>query len=242
MAMTRTYWFLAEWRWYELLGLAAPLAILAVRAWTQACIAKSRCGAASSSCAGADGGRGGRYCVVDCPAVCARGSGDASRGADAAAARIPDCLPGDGAGAGGEVGRAGIAAKRVALGAAMLLLGGVMLAVARARSPIRTTWSCRGTSARNRGCRRFCGSAGIRQRTRCLRWMRTTSTPESEDAQCFRAIAERSALPDYSKDGGEASIAPELTAEWTIGQAARRGIGSLETDAERMAALRPSGQ
>ena len=45
-----------------------------------------------------------------------------------------------------------------------------------------------------------------------------------EDAQSFRAIAERSALPDYSKDGGEASIAPDLTAAWSIGQAAQRGL------------------
>ena len=30
VALTRTYWFLSEWRWYELVGLAAPLAILSV--------------------------------------------------------------------------------------------------------------------------------------------------------------------------------------------------------------------
>jgi len=28
VAMTRHYWFLSEWRWYELIGIAAPLAIL----------------------------------------------------------------------------------------------------------------------------------------------------------------------------------------------------------------------
>jgi hypothetical protein len=58
-----------------------------------------------------------------------------------------------------------------------------------------------------------------------------------EDAQCFRAIAERSALADYSKDGGEASIAPDLTAAWKQGQAAQQRL-SQETDAERLAALR----
>src|SRR6185503_18678817 len=36
-----------------------------------------------------------------------------------------------------------------------------------------------------------------------------------EDSQNFRAIAERSLLPDYSKDGGVAAIAPELAAEWS---------------------------
>jgi hypothetical protein len=63
---------------------------------------------------------------------------------------------------------------------------------------------------------------------------------EGEDAQCFRAIAERSALADYSKDGGEASIAPDLTAEWVREQAAQQGLSPV-SDAERMARLRPLG-
>ncbi len=33
VAMTRYYWFLSQWRWYELVGLAAPLTILAVIAF-----------------------------------------------------------------------------------------------------------------------------------------------------------------------------------------------------------------
>ena len=61
-----------------------------------------------------------------------------------------------------------------------------------------------------------------------------------EDAQTFRAIAERSALADYSKDGGEASITPDLTSAWLIGQAAQTGL-NIATDAARIAALRPLG-
>ena len=61
-----------------------------------------------------------------------------------------------------------------------------------------------------------------------------------EDAQSFRAIAERSVLPDYSKDGGETSITPDLTAEWMTGQAAQAAL-ETKTDAERSAALRPLG-
>ena len=33
VALTRSYWFPAAWSWYELAGLAAPLAILAIFAW-----------------------------------------------------------------------------------------------------------------------------------------------------------------------------------------------------------------
>jgi hypothetical protein len=42
-----------------------------------------------------------------------------------------------------------------------------------------------------------------------------------EDAQTFRAIAERSALPDFSKDGGEASITPALAPQWQQGYKAQ---------------------
>ena len=46
-------------------------------------------------------------------------------------------------------------------------------------------------------------------------------TSPGEDAQSFRAIAERSAMPDYSKDGGEASIMPGLTSAWMSGVVAQ---------------------
>jgi hypothetical protein len=42
-------------------------------------------------------------------------------------------------------------------------------------------------------------------------------TTPGEDAQTFRAIAQRSMLPDFSKDGGEAAITPRLADEWDAG-------------------------
>ena len=63
-------------------------------------------------------------------------------------------------------------------------------------------------------------------------------TRDGEDAQPFRAIAERSALADYSKDGGEASITPPLTERWVQGQAAQTDLDRL-TDAERTSRLQP---
>jgi hypothetical protein len=86
-----------------------------------------------------------------------------------------------------------------------------------------------------------------------FRWIRTNTpvdavfaldadyiTRPGEDAQGFRAIAERSVLPDYSKDGGEAAITPALTAAWTSGQNAQSRL-SERSDAERMAVLLPEG-
>jgi len=63
---------------------------------------------------------------------------------------------------------------------------------------------------------------------------------EGEDAQTFRATSLRSALPDYSKDGGEASITPALAPVWQPAAAAQYDL-SDESDALRDAHLQPFG-
>jgi hypothetical protein len=63
---------------------------------------------------------------------------------------------------------------------------------------------------------------------------------QGEDAQGFRAIAERSVLPDFSKDGGVVTNKPELATAWLRGQMAQAQL-SAESDARRIAALRPLG-
>ena len=65
-------------------------------------------------------------------------------------------------------------------------------------------------------------------------------TEPGEDAQGFRAIAERSALADFSKDGGEAAITPELAPEWVREQDALAELDSA-TDGARVQRLRPFG-
>jgi hypothetical protein len=65
-------------------------------------------------------------------------------------------------------------------------------------------------------------------------------TKPGEDAQGFRAIAERSVLPDYSKDGGVVTNEPELATAWMQGQVAQAELNS-ESDAQRFAALKPLG-
>jgi hypothetical protein len=63
-------------------------------------------------------------------------------------------------------------------------------------------------------------------------------TLHGEDAQTFRAISLRSALPDYSKDGGEAADTPALADRWAAGVAAQSNL-SHESDALRLAHLLP---
>lgn len=54
-------------------------------------------------------------------------------------------------------------------------------------------------------------------------------TIPGEDAQTFRAIAQRSALPDFSKDGGEAAITPHLADAWAAGFTAQLHLGDEST-------------
>jgi hypothetical protein len=61
---------------------------------------------------------------------------------------------------------------------------------------------------------------------------------DGEDAQTFRATSLRSSLPDYSKDGGEASITPSLANQWQQAATAQKDL-SLQPDAIRDANLRP---
>ena len=49
-------------------------------------------------------------------------------------------------------------------------------------------------------------------------------TAPGDDAHTFRAIAQRSALADFSKDGGEAAITPRLADEWVAGFSAQLSL------------------
>jgi hypothetical protein len=61
-----------------------------------------------------------------------------------------------------------------------------------------------------------------------------------EDAQGFRAIAERSAVPDYFKDGGIASNFPQAAGLWLQGSQATAHLNQA-TDAQRLKRLAPLG-
>ncbi len=59
-----------------------------------------------------------------------------------------------------------------------------------------------------------------------------------EDAQGFRAIAERASLADASKDGGAAAVFPQLAERWMAEQTATTGLNTI-SDAERLRRLEP---
>jgi hypothetical protein len=61
-----------------------------------------------------------------------------------------------------------------------------------------------------------------------------------EDAQGFRATAERSVVADWFKDGGIASSFPEAAALWWQGSTATAGLNQA-SDQQRLARLQPLG-
>ncbi len=65
-------------------------------------------------------------------------------------------------------------------------------------------------------------------------------TAPGEDAQGFRAEAERSSLADYSKDGGASAIFPQLAPAWMAQHTADTGLSAM-SDSQRIAHLAPFG-
>jgi hypothetical protein len=239
VALTRRYWFPSQWHWYELIGLVAPLVILSYVAMTRrregdsARIALARMAVVAGSAAMIVATLFARIGVtthlvarlqplrvfqtIYIVMILAVGAAFAERVLQRRAIRWVTAF--------------------AALAAVMLFAERETFpASAHIELPTELRWS----TPKNAWVRAF---VWIRQNTpkdALLALDADYITKPGEDAQCFRAVAERSALPDYSKDGGEASITPALTDAWIAGQTAQTGL-STETDAQRIAALKPLG-
>jgi hypothetical protein len=243
IAATRTYWFPAEWRWYELAGLAAPLAILAIAGWnsTRNAIPRPRAETPLRSLARTAFAAGTTAFIV--ALLFARAGAATHRVARIQPLRefqivyLVMVLA-----LGAKLGESILRRSAWRWCAAMLLLAAPMLAAARATFPNSPHLELPQSANRNPWLQAF---LWIRDNTPTNALFALDAdyiNAPGEDAHCFRAIAERSALPDYSKDGGEASIAPELTAAWVAGQAAQSNLSApATTDPQRLAALTPLG-
>ena len=228
VVITRYYWFLARWQWYEWLGLAGPMIVLALLGRRQ-----QRRGLAQAMLVL------GAIAVVVAVLFAREGMGTHI------VARLQPLrcfqiiylvmillL-------GGWLGEHWLKRHAWRWGLLMLTMGGVMLLVQRDIYGHSAHIEWPGTSPRNGWERAFLWVRANTPRDALFAMDAHYITQgKGEDAQCFRAMAERSALPDYSKDGGEASITPALTKAWVRGQAAQTGLAEM-SDAQRAAHLRP---
>lgn len=238
VAQTRTYWFLDSWHWYELFGLLAPLLILETLSAPVLRRSPRSRGNAPSALAHMAVVAGATGFVI--AGMFAGGSADSLMVAMLQPLRVFLCI---------------YVLMILAIGA---MLGERILG----RHSMRwvTMFAVLGTAMAFVQLKTFPNSAHIElpwsapanQWEQGFVWIRNNTPEDSlfaldanyiadrgEDAQNFRAIAERSALPDYAKDGGVASIAPDLTNEWIAGEEFQIGLDRA-TDAERSAQLHGS--
>jgi len=235
VAMTRYYWFPGSWHWYEQFGLAAPLIILAIVGSTrrasgnEAKVVLARMAAVCGAVA------------VAVTALFARATLHAHLVARLQPLRIFQTvyvvmiLA-----VGAALGEWVLRRKPVRWITAFSLLAGVMLFAQRQTFPDSAHLELPWRASQNQWEKAFVWISRNTPKDALFAMDAHYITSPGEDAQSFRAIAERSALPDYSKDGGKASIAPQLTAAWVAGETAQIDL-NMKSDAERIAALRPLG-
>ena len=230
-AMTRTYWFPLQWQWYEWFGLLAPIALLF----------------ALGHAAQSSGGRTLSQMAITLGTISLVVALVFSRTelATHLVARLQPLrsfqivyevmillL-------GAWLAEHWLGKKAWRWGLLMIMLGGIMFGAQRSTYPASAHVEWPGMATKNQWAQAF-------------RWIREHTpkdalfaldahyiTREGEDAQSFRGIAERSVLADYSKDGGETSIAPSLAEAWAEGQTAQTRLDE-ESDSERIAALKPA--
>lgn len=231
-AQTRPYWFLSNWQWFEMAGLAAPLLVLDVLKWRRRNYPASSVHALTRMAIAAGA------CSITIAALFARIDSHSYIVARLQPLRIYQTIYVVMILAVGAFVAEQVLRRRPWRWAvACLLLGGIMFLVQLLTFPnsrhVESPW----TAPHNPWEQAFV-------------WIRTHTAPNAvfaldaryitapgEDAQNFKAIAQRSALPDYSKDGGVASIAPDLTSEWTAAVAAETKLND-ESDSDRLKNLR----
>jgi hypothetical protein len=242
VVLTRDYWFLSQWHWYELIGLIAPLVILSVVA-----MGRRREG---------DAARVGlaRMAVVAGVTATVVATLFARIGiATHLVARMQPL----------RIFQVVYVVMTLVLGATLAervlrrrpmrwvlvfsVLAAVMVMAERRTFPaskhLELPYALSGDELGDRGNpyqRAFAWIGRNTPRDAVFALDAQYITKPGEDAQSFRAIAERSALPDFSKDGGVVTLKPELAAEWLQGQVAQAEL-STEPDARRIALLRALG-
>jgi hypothetical protein len=231
-AMTRYYWFPLRWQWYEQIGLLAPLLVLFALGRSES-NAKWRLLARSAIVLGtislavalifARAGLATHLVARLQPLRCFQ-----------MVYEVMILL------LGAWVGQRWLKQSVMRWCLMLTILGGVMFFAQRSTYPASAHFELPWVTPKNPWSRAFLWIRDHSAKDTVFALDAHYITREGEDAQGFRGIAERSMLPDYSKDGGEASITPELSAAWAAGQAAQTRLDQ-ESDEVRTAKLQPLG-
>ena len=230
--LTRTYWFPLQWQWYELFGLVAPIALIVAlgqasegRRWRLLAKTAVTLGILSVivalffSRAGLSTHPVARLQPLRCFQIIYE---------------VMILL------LGAWLGDRWLKRKLWRWGLMLTILGGIMFAAQRSTYPASAHFEWPGVVPKNQWSQAFLWIRDNTPKDALFALDANYISRDSEDAQSFRGIAERSVLPDYSKDGGETSIAPTLADAWTDGQIAQTGLDT-DSEAARKAKLQPLG-
>jgi hypothetical protein len=227
-ALSRSYFFLSTWRWYEYPGLLLPLLLLGIGGAQPRVPSPARALAISATA------MGGCALLVSLCFVHRSGSLLLAR------LQVLRCFQ--------LVYIAGVLLaggwlaqqRRRTMAAVGLLLAGALFAGQRLTYPESNHVEWPGQTPRN----------GWEQ---AFFWIRCNTPKEAifaldndyiesrgEDAQGFRASTERSAVADWFKDGGIASNFPQAAIPWWEGANATAQLNTI-SDEQRLARLKPLG-
>jgi len=232
--MTRRYWFLSCWRWYEWAGLIAPLTILAAAAYKRTSENGTRVAFARSAI----------FCSLTAVAVSLL-FGRIEQANHVVAwlqplrtlqiAYVVMIL-----GLGAMLGERVLKKNALSWIAVFASLGGIMLFAERQTFPASTHFELPGLSPGNAWEEAFLWIRFNTPRDALFSLDSDYITKPAEDAQNFRAASERSSLPDYTKDGGDAANNPELSSTWASVQEPQNRL-SEKSDMQRISELKPFG-
>jgi hypothetical protein len=230
--MSRQYFFLVHWHWYELLGLVAPLALMMVAARRSEndspirhlSLAAIAVGCTALLCSLAYVHPGGPYLLARVQILRSFHSIYA----------IGIVL------LGGLLGRV-LLKHRAWIGAVTFsAIAGIMLFAQlqtySASAHVEWPWA----APHNQWQQAFLWIRNNTPQNALFALDSSYTTARAEDTQGFRAIAERSSLVDGLKDGGVVAVFPALAPLWNRQRLAVLNL-SHASDAQRVSRLRPLG-
>jgi hypothetical protein len=230
-ALSRSYFFLSSWRWYEYPGLVVPLLLLGFAGFRSRLPWAARALAMTATLVGS-GALVTSLCFVHRSGSLLLARVQVLRAFHLV--YITGVLL-----AGGMLGR--LTRQHIrAIAVLCLLVSGALFAGQRLTYPESNHVEWPGLKPRNLWQEAFL-------------WIRANTPSDAmfaldndyiespgEDAQGFRATAERSAVADWFKDGGIASNFPEAAALWWQGSTATEQLNQA-SDEQRLARLQPLG-
>jgi hypothetical protein len=227
-ALSRSYFFLSSWRWFEYPGLLIPLLLLGIAGSRRQVPWPARALAIAATAMGS--------CALFLSLCFVHRSGSLLL------ARLQVLRAFQFVYIAGVLLAGGLLARlpKRAIAAVLLIIAASLFAGQRLTYPESSHVEWPGIAPRNDWQRAFLWIRGNTPKDAVFALDNDYIESPGEDAQGFRASAERSAVADWFKDGGIASNFPQAAIPWWQGSQATVQLNQA-TDDQRLTRLRPLG-